>query len=207
VLFFNHILTFLKQRKMKIIISVILLFVVYSAKTQSNDIGSGISLNFNGVTGNYIDLGDVYNTLSFPFTIEAWINPTAAPGNRGSIIGSDNDLINYRGFWFRLTNTLKLDYEIGDGLGSGPSDRRGYVTSESVPLNTWTHIAIVANSATDVTFYFNGRLISKVSSGGGATNTVLLHSSASAIIGWSENMHEPFPFPGQIDEVRLWNIA
>jgi hypothetical protein len=51
----------------------ILLLVIVAANAQSNNTGAGISLAFNGNTGNYVDLGDVFNSLNFPFSIEAWV--------------------------------------------------------------------------------------------------------------------------------------
>src|SRR5437773_90581 len=112
-------------------------------RAQSNFIGSGISLQFNGSTGNYVDLDNVFNSLAFPFSFEAWINPNPYPSIWGGIMGSDNDVSAYYGYWIRISSSGTLEIEFGDSYGSGYQFRRGYVTTTSIPLSKWTHIAVV----------------------------------------------------------------
>ncbi len=177
---------------------------------QSNYIGSGISVQFSGTTGNYINLGDVYNDLNFPVTVEAWVKPTGwTPGGYSPIIATDIIGVggSYYGFWFRFNSSGQLIFEIGDGSGAGGSDRRGKVTTSSVSLNKWTHVAVVATSVTDIKFYFNGVLQISNFTDGGASNTSILHTTYSANIGRQITPTTEHDFTGQIDEVRLWNVA
>jgi len=174
---------------------------------QSNYIGSGITANFDGTTGTDVNLGDVYNDLNFPITIEAWVYPTSwnPSGDYSPIMASDNTLDgSYYGFWFRFNNVGKLIFEIGDGSGSGPGDRRGKITTTSIGLNKWTHAAIVATSATDLNFYFNGVLQPNTSAGGSATNTSMVHFEYPAYLGHHQTSTGDHKFDGAIDEVRLW---
>jgi hypothetical protein len=51
--------------KIRILLSVIFCFTLLFAKAQSNYIGPGIAMSFNGTSGSYVDLGDVYNGVNF----------------------------------------------------------------------------------------------------------------------------------------------
>ncbi|HNI53841.1 MAG TPA: T9SS type A sorting domain-containing protein [Chitinophagales bacterium] len=194
--------------------SLILIFVLSLLPNkcigQPNEIGSGIAINFPSTVGSRVDLGDVYNSVNFPLTIEAWIYPTAwMPSVYSPVMASDNygPGGHYYGFWLRFNTSGNLIFEIGDGYGAGSSDRRGKKTIGVPPLNAWTHIAVVAISVNDINFYFNGVLQSTVDTDGGAINTTILHSSYPAYIGCQEHPAAEVNFTGNLDEVRLWDIA
>jgi len=175
---------------------------------QLYNIGAGNTLVFKGITGNHVDLGDVYNTLTFPFTVQAWVNPASLPVSyTGGIFASDNDNSAYYGFTIAQVPSGSLSISFGDGGGFGYQYRRGLITDNAMPLNAWTQITVVANSVTDVSIYFNGVLQTLTPDDGGSTNTTLTHSSGPANIGeqWNGGVYDPFN--GQIDEIRLWNIA
>jgi hypothetical protein len=125
-----------------LILSLSLLF----AKAQSNSIGPGIAMSFNGTSGSYVDLGDVYNGVNFPITFEAWVYPTSTP-NYNPIFASDNSTGNYSGFTVRLDNGY-IFFSMGDGTGVGAANRIGVYSSSSIPINRWTHIACVAVMST-----------------------------------------------------------
>lgn len=189
------------------LLSVLTLFCIVNVFTQSNYIGSGITANFDGTTGTEVNLGDVYNDINFPITIEAWVYPTSWNpfGDYSPIMATDNTLDgSYYGYWFRFNNLGKLIFEIGDGSGSGPGDRRGKVTTTAIGLNKWTHVSVVATSATDINFYFNGILQPNTSAGGSATNTSMIHFTYPAYLGHHQTSTGDHKFDGSIDEVRLW---
>ncbi|HYV91972.1 MAG TPA: LamG-like jellyroll fold domain-containing protein [Chitinophagales bacterium] len=182
------------------------------AEAQSNKIGSGIALKFDGGVGNYVDLGDVFNTLDFPFTIEAWINPASNPVQQDGIFSSENDASAYNGAWlyrwyYTYSSPDVLRIEFGNGQGSGYQFRRGFLTTESLPLNIWTHIAVVCNSITDIHMYFNGVEKTLIATDGTSTATVITHTSTSAGIGRYLNYFGDHYLDGQLDEVRLWDVA
>ncbi|MFI5171709.1 MAG: LamG-like jellyroll fold domain-containing protein [Chitinophagales bacterium] len=182
-----------------------------SSFTQSNYIGSGISCSFDGSTGTYIDLGNVFNDLNFPLTVEAWVYPTewTLTGDYAPIMATDNIGVggSYYGFWFRFNNLGKLIFEIGDGSGAGSTDRRGKITTSTVNLNTWTHVAVVATSVTDIKFYFNGVLQTSSNTDGSATNTSILHTTYPAAIGHHITPTTEHNLIGMLDEIRLWQIS
>lgn len=192
---------------MKEILSILLIVYPGLIYAQSNFIGSGISVNFSGSTTDYVDLGDAFNSLTFPFTFEAWINQDASPPDWGGVMGTDNDVVNYNGFWIRTHFDNTLEIEFGNGFGSGIQFRRGYVTANSFYNDEWTHIAIVCTSVTDVNFYFNGVPQLKVPSDGGSSSTAFTHSASGGSFGGTFNAFGDEMFTGQMDEIRLWDVV
>lgn len=195
---------------MKICIPLALLFCISMLKSegQSNFTGAGVALSFNGSAGNYVDLGDSYNSLAFPFSFEAWTQPTSYSSLYPGIFGCDASGVgNYYGFWIRIRSTGTLEVEFGNGLGTNPGARRGFRTTDAVPLNKWVHLAVVCNSVTDVHIYFNGVEKNLVPTEGTSTLTTLIHSTGHANLGRSMNAINESDFIGKIDEARLWNIS
>src|SRR4029079_8455196 len=91
---------------------------------------------------------------------------------------------------------LNLRGEINTTGGVAVSDLPG-----SIPLNTWTHVAMAFNAATNQTsYYINGALARTDSTNGGN----LINVDANVFIG--ERAGSNF-FIGQIDEVGIYNRA
>lgn len=192
--------------KTKIVSAFLLFHSFIFLQAQSNFTGPGIALSFNGDDGNSVDVGDEFNDLEFPFTIEAWMKPENFSDPYSTIFVSDNPSEAYYGFWFRLSESGNVILEMGDGSGSsGSGNRQGRITSESVLLDEWVHVAAICNSDSDVDFYINGVLKTDVSTGGSASISTLTHSSSTALIGNMETIFDSHPFNGVIDEVRLWD--
>lgn len=193
----------------KILVLIIVIgHLVYQTSGQSNFIGSGIALEFTGATNDQINLGNVYNTLQYPLTFEAWINPTAFESPYSGLFASDNSGTgSYYGFYIRLNSIGKLVIETGTGSGSGIISRGGRITTTSVPLNEWTHIAVVAHDVFDIDFYFNGVLQSDTESDGTGSPTSINHNGNPAAIGRYITPFDEHNFIGQMDEIRLWDTA
>jgi hypothetical protein len=183
-----------------LVFSVSLLF----AKAQSNYIGPGIAMSFNGSSSSYVDLGDVYNGVNFPITFEAWVYPTSTP-NYNPIFASDNSTGNYSGFTVRLDNGIVF-FSMGDGTGASPDNRIGVYSSSSIPINRWTHIACVASNANSWFIYINGAQDETISTGNSQA-TSLVWSSSPAYIGRYNDAYQDSYWEGQIDEMRFWNSA
>lgn len=188
-------------------LSAFFILMYYNAAAQSNSIGSGIALEFNGSPGNYVDIGDVYNNVSFPITVEAWIYLQGYPPIYAGIFASDNDINKYYGFWVFYTSNGTLKVEFGNGQGAGYQYRRGYETTESLALNKWVHVAVVCNSMTDIHIYFNGVEKSVIPTDGTSTSTTVIHSSANGSIGRLVTPFAEHNFNGVLDELRLWNSS
>src|SRR5437868_6060633 len=130
---------------MRLLAVLVLLLFSRISRCQTDDIGSGRTLNFDGIN-DYVEVGN-YKNINFPFTISAWIflDPSAASAPIFST--NDNNPL-YRGFWFSITPNV-IQCEFGDGTGgNNPAFRQGKIASISNVVNRWVHVcAIVSSSA------------------------------------------------------------
>lgn len=127
--------------------------------TLTGTISQGSVSPYSGFGSAYYDGGT--NRLSLPssnafdlsggnFTIEFWMKPTAYPSvaNRILMAGVNN-----------FSNAWVVDFNTSGLLDWGrPTPGTGILSSSSVPLNKWTHIAVVCNAGS-AKIYFNGILV------------------------------------------------
>jgi hypothetical protein len=151
------------------------------------------SRNFNGGTDN-INLGNpVSLQMTGNQTIEMWLYPTdysvrrnpyaKAYGGEGTITHETSGVLNYY---------------YGSG-GGNASPYTSFGTKYSLPLNQWSHVAIVRDITNQqLTWYVNGNITNQV----GNTQTASV-SSLNAYIGQGYTNN----YSGKIDEVRISNIA
>ena len=162
----------------------------------------GNALNFDGVN-DYLVLDNVGSNTAFQFanttnyTLEAWVNRSAASSSASLIISKQN-------------GGVAGNYSLGINTNGQP-----YVSREaspwvvnattSIPLNQWTHIAGVFDGSS-LKIYINGVLNNSIAASGNITP-----SSTTAIkvaIGCMYSTGTPSNFfNGSIDEARIWNVA
>ncbi len=136
------------------------------------------ALNFDGVN-DFVNCG---NILTNSYTKEAWIRTATNTGYLNIISGSLN-----HAFWV-----------VNGQLCSGHNGTWFYVVDNStIPLNTWTHVAVTYDAATTtMKLYTNGVLVATNSAvpAIAGDNSVLIGAFAYAAL-----------FSGDIDEVKIWN--
>ena len=117
------------------------------------------------------------------FTVECWVYPTAAYGSLS------------RMFLFGIPGAGYLTFFINSSgqIVYGPSGSDRITTSSTVPLNTWTHIAISRNSGTS-NVYINGV------SGGSAADPSNFSSANNFYLGQDGSGNY---FTGYINDFRL----
>ncbi|MCE5187068.1 MAG: right-handed parallel beta-helix repeat-containing protein [Planctomycetaceae bacterium] len=155
------------------------------------------SVDINGVQ-DYLECPASQSlNLTSSLTLSAWVNPRSyGEGNYGRIVdkgvGSSG-----RGFTFMLDGSAAApSYLIyGGAIASG--------TSNSVPLNTWTHVCVVHDTAAGTAFFYvNGQ------PAGSAVytrrNLDTLNDPLYLGIRGYDKMRS---FDGQIDGVRIYNRA
>ncbi len=189
-----------------LLLSVLILSVSFYSHAQSNTVGSGIALQFNGSTSNYVDLGDVFNSLAFPFSFEAWVNIPSLPPVTNILFSSDNSNTAYSGWVIHINSSGLVDFEFANNSGSGSENRRGILSAHATPLNEWFHIACVANSPSEMHIYINGVNVATTLSGSN-TLTDVAYTSSHAFIGRRIDFYSTYTFNGQMDEIRLWNTS
>lgn len=140
--------------------------------------------NFFGGSGNYLESS--HPTASSTWTIEAWVYRTSGSAEQCIVFlngGSFNGIL----FYIDSSNYLKAN----DGGTILPA-----YTNVTVPINAWTHVAIVRSGST-VTGYVNGVVAGSNSFTAGATIT-------TARIGYYVTANA-MQFPGYISNVRVVN--
>lgn len=183
---------------------ILTILLSISAKSQTDNAGSGRALLFDGVD-DYIDFGNVYHDLNLPFTISAWVYLDPSSGAAPIFTSNDNDQI-YRGFWFFISPTA-LWCEFGDGKGgNNPAFRRGKIANLSNNTGRWFHVCAVVRGSFDIDLYVNGINVGGDSSGD--SNSAMASSFPGDIVKtayFEANGGVIYHYKGMIDEIRLWN--
>ena len=193
---------------------------------QDNDINQGVVLNqaipviidntklnvtnvslVNTLTGNFaLAFNGVDNSVEIPnsaslsltkFTLEAWVNQTQIKGDYQPIITKQNNGGSERNYGlFIVPNGSRLNFSFQDSNGNGV----GFETNQgSLTLNQLTHVAATYDGA-KLSLYINGQLDTSVDWVG-----TPLQNNYPVKIGRELNNYTPFA--GQIDDVRIWNVA
>jgi hypothetical protein len=152
------------------------------------------ALSFDG-TDDYVRATGTLPATS-ELTLEAWVNPTTLSTTSGiSTLLNGDDYIGGIVHW-QLLDGGKVQLQVGNG---------GTVVSTfTVPLNTWSHIA-VAYSATAGTakFYLNGVPYNTATTTLGAG----IGSQAYCVGAWLNNSVPTDFYSGSLNELRVWNVA
>lgn len=159
---------------------------------------TGNAISFAG-SGGYVNFGTpatLNNLMSQGgggMSVAAWVYPAAA--------SASNQVILDKGEWqFSIysNGALTFGHRCGTGIVAA------YSAANAVPVNQWDHVVATwdgSTSGSKVHFYVNGVAIGAVPqdcSGAMTSDTIdPLTLGASQWNGW--------PFPGKIDEVRVYN--
>jgi len=125
---------------------------------------TGWSNYFDGTQGTCLKFGSNSNLAlgSGNFTVEFWLYLNAAAS------GGFTTYLDYRTNGFNSANIpLIVDYnnngKMTFAVGTGGGFTQILESSGTVPLNSWTHVALIRNGST-VTLYFNGTSVGSGSS-------------------------------------------
>lgn len=156
---------------------------------------SDTALNLNGTSQYAVASGSTIlpTAASSPFTVEAWVYPTAL-GADSNIFSQGTDSTR---FYYKRANGNLIFSRDGSGLG-------GEQNCGAFPSNQWSHVAVSWNGSNTFTCFINGRttLIKTVSS----PTTTLNGTAAIGQYSGGLSAANGF-FPGQIDEVKIWSTA
>ncbi len=148
-----------------------------------------VSVEFNLPTDIItVPHGDFLN-LSGAHTIEFWVNPSAYP-----LSETVNLFKKGTNYGIGLHTNGKLTYKEGSG---------GYI-SATLPLNQWTHVAMLYDGDSTVNFYFNGTLVHS-DTGYHVSGENAQLNTEDLVIGGANNLNEGYV--GLLDELRIWNKA
>jgi len=167
---------------------------VSSAQARAN---FGQHFSFDG-TGDWIRTQNTswFNLSSTqPFTIQCWIYPTSLAGSRGIVGARANGAGHGWCLWVNTSGQLIMG---SAGPGYGYADRGFGFAASTIPINTWSHIAVVFNG-TNYVGYVNGVA--------GSTPVALAagwdYQSAQPLTLGALGSQGELPFFGHIDDFRL----
>lgn len=162
--------------------------------------------------------------LSFPFTLEAWINPKKLNGlTTGLTTGifaldsTESFLLNnpisyYYGVDIGLspndgTDTHSFSTGYYDGTGYGVDSRRSVGTSNRpVICGKWNHIVSVITGINTMQLYLNGDLMPLSAPSGNGGNLTWSGGIGKTVIGKGAGYYK-YLFNGDISMVRAYNSA
>jgi hypothetical protein len=161
----------------------------------------GKALQFDGVK-SHLDCGTATNIApATTITLEAWVKPTDVQSNWAKIIERDYSGATYPYISWALEaygTTKKFGFEVN--LGGTLLQLSG---TKEMALNQWHHVAAVYDGST-ASIYVNGVLEATASQ----TGTISYNLAKKVRIG--SNRPEMIPresWKGNIDEVRIWDVA
>ena len=199
---------------------------------------NGGAMRFNGTFSNgefsyvadsWISCGNRISLLglTFPFTLEAWINPKKLNGGTSPVPygvlaldsmeqwgGSGNALSKYYGIDIVIGDNDGTDahtfhcsyYNTSTGIGYGSVNRRsGYTSNRPVVCGVWNHVAAVVSGPDNFALYVNGES-QTVSINGDYLGSSITWSGGTGrtIIGKPSGFYKSI-FNGDIAMVRAYN--
>lgn len=175
---------------------------VADAKTSSVQVKYGSGSKYFDGTGDYLTIADNpgLELGTGDFTIEAWVYPTLLSGSNRSIFGHGTDSSNWWAFYLQPTGVLEFAAVSG---GSTVVDR---ISSNSVSLNVWTHVAVTRNVST-FKIWINGSEPPSYTGSPSTTSSAMTDWSSAFWAGgprWAGGSSE---FVGYIDDLRVTRYA
>ena len=155
--------------------------------------GPGNALDFDGAN-DFVSATSPLSVIdtNTDLTLMAWLKRDAASGVRDIVsLGSVNSTETAE---LRLNNLNQLEY------GRNPAAWQSVISDASIDQGVWTHVAVIQQGAT-VQLYING-VFEAAGSISSTTNVTGTYLGARRYNGANDQF-----FAGQLDEVRMWNVA
>jgi hypothetical protein len=190
--------------------TLIILLTVVATLITPRVFASNRVLSLDG-DGDYVEMADseILNDIGSQVTMEVWVRPEEYPGNMWIALIHKTDerapTHLYRG---NRSYVLQLHGLGFIELASAPEGQGQFSLNSPgglIALDNWYHIAGVVDAKNDLmSIFINGVEVARQNSGRN------IHISKLPLrIGDSHEVESQnqYPFQGQIDEVRIWNVA
>lgn len=155
------------------------------------------SLSFDG-TDDYVNVNSIASSLSNSFSFSAWLYTT---GGSGADVKNavTSQVASYSNYWATMgTYRDKWNFALYDGTNNPIS-----YSVNNFKLNTWTHVVGVRDVVADKLYiYINGVL-----QGTGTVDTTTSVPAYAAFIIGAQTTQSNRYFPGQVDDVQVFNYA
>ena len=152
------------------------------------------SVYFDGVD-DFMDVGNYKDLNTTEFTVSAWIK--RSPGSGDKSIFSKRDETYTQGYDFKITSGGNLEMS----WFNVPLLKQTITSATVIPENEWHHVSVIFDNG-DTNLYIDGVLDQNA--------PVLLSpnpTDESFIIAGAGKTSTTDLFIGNIDEVRIWNVA
>ena len=171
--------------------------------TESTELGVGVSqssfgvaMRFDGID-DYVQIEDAPALRPVDVTLEAWIKFDSLPGF-GMIVSKpvgETSLNSYQ-IGYELNNLVGV---VSDGNRATP-----FYFFWLPEIGRWYHVAFTFDDSADTqTLYVDGVPVAT-----GLESKSIVYDSHAVLIGRDSHFEQlRFPFPGSLDEVRIWSIA
>jgi hypothetical protein len=163
------------------------------------------SIEFDG-RNSYVEVADNLANATLPqrtMSIEAWVKLNSHT-TWGGYIGALEDNGTYEKGWVLGNHGKQFSFALAS---KGADDGNGFMTYLDAPsefnYDQWNHIVGTYNGAT-MKLYINGRA---VATSGVQSGDILYDSNSFFDIGVYHDDNEFFVMDGQLDDVRLWDVA
>ncbi len=167
-----------------------------------DNIGAGNCLEFDGVD-DYADIPNIaaYDFGSGNFTVEFWIKYSDNSAPDGLVVSATNNVCTTIG-WAIIGQGGIISFMLRDGNGACSP----IFLSSTTTLNNdeWYHVSAVrlGSPTNQIQLYING-----IQEATGTANETLT-SGRNIVLGRRYlNLPNFYHLDGQIDEVRIWNVA
>lgn len=172
------------------------LITASTAATTIASINNAAAMSFNG-TDTYIGVGnDSSLSISGDASFSMWVKLTSLGSFRALLSKRVSDTS--RNYEIMIRNTNNISFY------SGPINSAKLTSSSTVPLNTWTHIAVVV-SGNNINSYFNGvkDSVTGTLTGGLTSGVEDLFIGVRSLNGVTDGLE----MIGSMDEIAIWNTA
>ncbi len=168
------------------------------------------SYRFDGLN-DLINLGNILDDLTYPFTISAWIKRESAssPPYNNFFSSQEGPSEVYNGVDLAVNGPSHHGITLGDGRGQNNSAFRKSMVAyaETDKTDVWNHFAAVVNSNNDIKIYLDGIYVSGSYSGDSDQPMNSNYPGDVGMIGrWTSNGTTYF-YKGSVDELRVWQRA
>lgn len=174
---------------------------VNKVDNDSVDVSGGV-LVLDG-TNDYVRVPNdtTINFSTGDFTVEAWVQVTAAAGEEEIITKIEDEGGGTTAGWaLRTLNNGTTAQFVVQTNGSNHT----IATANGLTVGEWVHLAAVRDSSSGIKLYVNGNEAGTVATTGTVANNANLSNSFDLLIG-RDNRGTTDHLKGSIDEVRVWN--
>lgn len=161
--------------------------------------GAGTSLNFG--LNKYISVGtSAILKPTTQITVESWVYPRSTSDWMAFISNAQDNSSNESGYSMSYYNGKWRFFLMTENMSGNEWNNNPGI---DLPLNQWSHVCGTYDGST-IKFYLNGILIESKNATG---NIDWQYNPIDFRIGMFVDDNESYYFDGEVDEVRIWNVA